>query len=66
MFRHCDWCGERRHANEEWVELVSGLVVCYSCSIRDISAEWFELSDAEADPADEEQGGPGQEYVDQG
>ena len=49
--RTCEWCEEKYHENDEWIELVSGLVVCYPCSIRDISAEWFELSDAEADPA---------------
>ena len=64
--RTCEWCEEKYHENDDWIDIGNNLVVCYSCSLRDVADEWFELSDAEADPAEEEQGGPGPEYVDRG
>ena len=52
--RTCEWCEEKYHENDDWIDIGNNLVVCYSCSLRDVADEWFEPSGAEADPAEEE------------
>ena len=39
-FRICDWCGERYHEDDDWVDIGNGLIVCYSCSLRDAADYW--------------------------
>ena len=38
--RVCDWCGERYHEDDDWVNLGNGLIVCYPCSTRDVADDW--------------------------
>ena len=39
-FRHCMWCGERYHEDDDWVDIGNGLIVCYECSLRDVADYW--------------------------
>ena len=52
-FRICEWCEEKYHEDDDWVDIGNDLIVCYPCSLRDVADEWAAGDDHTVDPAEE-------------